>query len=82
MTKVNSSRSMLTVEMGLLVLTPMDATWLRHAFNTLNRYLRALYVDFNITVDNTVHYYSYNYIKKMLVVNTTSICVCYTICNM
>lgn len=64
MTRVQISRSMLTVEMDLPVLTPIDGTWLGHAFNTLNRYLRALYVDSNITIDNTVHYYSSTYTEK------------------
>jgi len=57
---------MLTVELGLSVLTPIDATWLGHAYNTLNRYLSALYEDFNNTIDNTVHYYSSIYTGKKL----------------
>lgn len=61
------SGSMLTVEMGLPVLTPIDATLSVHAYNILNRYLRALYVDLNITVDNTAHYYSSIYTGKKIV---------------
>jgi hypothetical protein len=78
------SKSTLTVEMGLPVPSPMDATWLGHADNTLSRNIWALYVGFNIIIDNTVHYYFSNCARKknMLVVNRTSIRVCYIIYNM